>query len=286
MDNLLVTGAAGFLGSAICRAACDVWQVNCVVFSSRGVSGFSRVFTADLTREQDIRRIMETVRPQAVIHTAAAADPNFCQANPAVSGKINVDAAVWIAGWCADHRIPMVFTSSDLVFDGQHPPYRESDPVNPVNVYGEQKAIAEANILRIYPQASVCRMSLMFGDKPSARYQPPAMLLKQGQKIRLFTDEIRTPLDVYSAAQGILMALKKSSGLLHLAGAERISRFGFGQLLAEVLNISRDAVEPCLQKDIPMAAPRPVDVSLNIDMARGLGFDPPPLFESLHRMYT
>jgi dTDP-4-dehydrorhamnose reductase len=203
-----------------------------------------------------------------------------------VSGKINVDAAVWIAGWCADHRIPMVFTSSDLVFDGQHPPYRESDPVNPVNVYGEQKAIAEANILRIYPQASVCRMSLMFGDKPSARYQPPAMLLKQGQKIRLFTDEIRTPLDVYSAAQGILMALKKSSGLLHLAGAERISRFGFGQLLAEVLNISRDAVEPCLQKDIPMAAPRPVDVSLNIDMARGLGFDPPPLFESLHRMYT
>lgn len=286
MNKLLVTGAAGFLGSAICQAASGKWQIYGVVFSRQAGLDPHAVIRADLTRQQEVLRVLDAVHPHAVIHTAAMADPNLCQVNPAQSAKINVDAAVFVAGWCADHGIPMGFTSSDLVFDGQNAPYRESDPVNPVNLYGEQKARAEAEILRIYPQASICRMSLMFGDKPSGRYQPPAILLKQGQKIRLFADEVRTPLDVYTAAEGVLLALNKSSGLLHLGGAERISRYQFGRLLTEVLNIAPDAVEPCFQKDIPMAAPRPADVSLNIEAARGLGFAPPLLSEILYRLYT
>ena len=285
MNKLLVTGAGGFLGSAVCRAASAMWQVYGVVFSHSADLDPHTVFRADLTREQEINRVMDAVLPNAVIHTAAMADPNACQANPSQSGKINVAAAVFIAKWCADHGIPMVFTSSDLVFDGQNAPYRESDSVNPVNLYGEQKASAEAEILRIHPQAAVCRMSLMFGDKPSPRYQPPAIALKQGQKIRLFVDEVRTPLDVYTAAKGILLALEKTSGLLHLGGTERITRYRFGRLLAEVLNIGTDAIVPCYQKDIPMAAPRPVDVSLNIDIAGGLGFAPPLLSEILKRLY-
>ncbi|MBI5593620.1 MAG: NAD(P)-dependent oxidoreductase [Deltaproteobacteria bacterium] len=285
MNKLLVTGAGGFLGSAVCQAASAMWQVYGVVFSHAAPLNPHAVFRADLTRQQEVRRVMDAVLPHAVIHTAAMADPNICQTHPAQSRKINVDAAVFIARWCADHDIPMVFTSSDLVFDGRNAPYRESDPVNPVSLYGEQKVRAEAEILRVHPEAAVCRMSLMFGDKPSARYQPPAILLKQGQKIRLFVDEVRTPLDVYTAAEGILLALGKSSGLLHLGGAERISRYQFGRLLAEVLNIASDAIEPCLQKDIPMAAPRPADVSLNIEVARGLGFAPPLLSEILHRLY-
>jgi len=285
MNKLLVTGAGGFLGSAVCRAASALWQVYGVVFSHSADLDPHAVFRADLTREKEVNRVMDAVLPHVVIHTAAMADPNTCQANPAQSGKTNVDAAVFIAKWCADHGIPMVFTSSDLVFDGQHAPYRESDPVNPVNLYGEQKARAETEILKIHPEAAVCRMSLMFGDKPSPRYQPPAIVLKQGQKIRLFVDEVRTPLDVYTAAEGLLLALEKTSGLLHLGGAERITRYQFGRLLADVLNIGADAIVPCFQKDIPMAAPRPVDVSLNIDIARGVGFQPPLLSEILHRLY-
>ena len=285
MNKLLITGAGGFLGSAVCRAASALWQVYGVVFSHSADLDPHAVFRADLTREKEVNRVMDAVLPHVVIHTAAMADPNTCQANPAQSGKTNVDAAVFIAKWCADHGIPMVFTSSDLVFDGQHAPYRESDPVNPVNLYGEQKARAETEILKIHPEAAVCRMSLMFGDKPSPRYQPPAIVLKQGQKIRLFVDEVRTPLDVYTAAEGLLLALEKTSGLLHLGGAERITRYQFGRLLADVLNIGADAIVPCFQKDIPMAAPRPVDVSLNIDIARGVGFQPPLLSEILHRLY-
>lgn len=284
MNKLLVTGAGGFLGSAICQAASTLWQVYGVVYSHSADFAHA-VFKADLTRQQDVKRVMDTALPNAVIHTAAMADPNACQVNPEESGKINVEASVFIANWCADHGIPMVFTSSDLVFDGQNAPYRESDHVNPVNLYGEQKARAEAEILKVYPEAAVCRMSLMFGDRLSARYQPLAIPLKQGRRIRLFVDEVRTPLDVYTAAKGILLALGKTSGLLHLGGAERVTRYQFGRILAEALDISPNAIEPCFQKDIPMAAPRPVDVSLNIELARGLGFQPPLLSEILYHLY-
>ena len=206
MNKLLVTGAGGFLGSAVCQAAFSTWQVYGVVFSHSVALDPHTVFRVDLTQPREVKHVMDSILPHAVIHTATMADPNACQANPAQSGKINVDAAVFMAKWCADHDIPMVFTSSDLVFDGQNAPYRESDPVNPVNLYGEQKARAEAEILRVYPEAAVCRLSLMFGDKPSARYQPLTILLKQGRKIRLFVDEVRTPFDVYTAAEGILLA--------------------------------------------------------------------------------
>ena len=83
----------------------------------------------------------------------AASKPNYCQANPEDSFAINVTAAVDVARLCAARDIPMAFTSTDLVFDGTSSPYKEDDPVCPINVYGEQKAIAEQEIGKIHPAA-------------------------------------------------------------------------------------------------------------------------------------
>ena len=64
---------------------------------------------------------------------------------------------------CAQRQIPYVFTSSDLVFDGREAPYRETDPIAPVNVYDRQKALEEQANLSAYPEALICRLPVMFG---------------------------------------------------------------------------------------------------------------------------
>ncbi len=88
-----------------------------------------------------------------------------------------------------------------------------------------------------------------------------------------------------TAAKGLLLALEKSEGeILHLGGKERISRYEFGNLMAEIFDFSQDLITPCLQKDVPMAAPRSPDTSLDSPKAFKLGYNPLSIREELEEL--
>lgn len=287
MQRLLVTGASGFLGWNICGLAREKWTVFGVCFSQRVEIQGVNVTRADLTRFSELKRVFEEARPDAVIHAAALSNPNVCQVNPSESLRINVDASMSIAGLCADLSIPCIFTSSDLVFDGLNPPYSENDPVSPVNVYGEHKVLAEEAMLRRYPATVICRMPLMFGDGgPAAAsfIEPMIRTASEGGELRLFTDEFRTPISGRVAAQGLLLALAGATGILHLGGIERVSRYDFGVLLMDRLGLRSSRLIPCRQRDVAMQAPRPPDVSFDSGRAMSLGFKPSTLIDELDHL--
>lgn len=285
--KLLVTGASGFLGWNIIRKVKSNWD-TCGTFLAHGESiPGCTLFQIDLTRYADLKNLFEEIEPDAVIHTAAMSDPNFCQQHRSDAYKINTEASVHIAGLCADRYIPCLFTSSDLVFDGRHPPYREQDPVSPVNVYGEHKVLAEMGMKKRYPETVICRMSLMFGVAgPVAQsfIQPLIMAMKSGAEIDLFVDEYRTPVSGKDAADGLMLSLNKLPGIIHLGGAERISRYDFGRLLTDVFRFSDAALNPCSQKEHTMPAPRPPDISFDISKAKALGFRPNSLKAELKHL--
>ena len=287
MKKLLITGASGFLSWNICRIAHKEWEIFGTVFSHPLEISGTNIVKVDLTDFRELKKVFNEVRPDAVIHAAAASRLNYCQENPEVSGKINVDASVNIAGLCSDHKIPYVFTSSDLVFDGLNAPYSEEDPPSPVNIYAEQKVTAEEGVIKAYPLTAVCRMPLMFGI-PSPAYrnftQEMISALREGRELKLFVDEFRTPISGETAVEGILLALKKVNGLIHLGGIERISRYNFGLLMMDVFGIREAQLLRCRYGDIPMPAPRSPDVSLDSSKAIALGFKPLPLREELRRL--
>jgi dTDP-4-dehydrorhamnose reductase len=288
MKKLLITGANGFLGWNMCRLAKGTWHLFGTVYSNQVEIPNVNTIKIDLTNHSELKRLFEEVRPDAVIHTAAASDPNYCQVNPDVSYGINVKASVNIALLCSDYMIPYVYTSTDLVFDGLKAPYRESDPVCPVSAYGEHKAQAEERILRAYPQSAVCRMSLMFGlSGPVAKgfIQPMLLAMKEGRELSLFVNEFRTPLSAGAAVVGLFLALHKVHGVIHLGGKERISRYDFGKLVQRIFKFADAKIKPCTQDDIHMAALRPADVSLDSSKAAALGFRPLPLVEELQNIY-
>ena len=286
IKKLLVTGASGFLGWNQCLLARQEWDVYGTYFSHLVEIPGINMLKVDLRDFQEIKRIFHEIQPAAVIHTAAQSSPNFCQSHPDESYRINVTASCNIAGLSADYSIPCVFTSTDLVFNGLNPPYRETDSVCPVNHYGEQKVMAEEGMRSRYPMTAVCRMPLMFGmAAPTATsfMQPFIKALREGE-LSLFIDEFRTPVSGTTAAQGLLLALAKVKGLIHLGGKERVSRYDFGRLLVEVLQLPAAGLKACQQKDVKMAAPRPPDVSLNSSMAFGLGYKPLSLREELEAL--
>lgn len=275
MKKLLITGASGFLGWHLCQLAKQEWDIYGTYLSHPLEIPGIKILKANLTNFQELKRIFNDIKPAAVIHTAAHSQPNFCQTNPKESHAINVIASCNIAGLCADNSIPCAFTSTDLVFDGLNAPYRETDAVCPVNLYGEQKAIAEADMLERYPMTAVCRMPLMFGAAtPTAKsfIQPFIQTLQAEKELSLFIDEFRTPVSGTTAAEGLLLALEKVNGIIHLGGKERISRYDFGQILVEVFQLPAIGLKSCRQQDVKMAAPRPADVSLDSSKAFALGY--------------
>lgn len=287
MKKLLVTGASGFLGWNICNLAKGEWDVYGTVLSHPlRIDGVTIVRT-DLELFEDIRKLFLDVRPDAVVHTAAMSDPNQCQTNRDAARRINVDASLHIADLCAEHKIPYVFTSSDMVFEGLNAPYREDDPVCPINIYGEQKVMAEDGIRQRYPDAAICRMALIFGPASpvyDSFLQPMIRAMREGKELRLFTDEFRNPVSARASAEGLFTALHKVKGTVHLGGIERISRYDLGLLMKDVFGIPDAKLIPSLQKDVVMAAPRAPDVTLDSSRAYALGFRPLPLKEELQRL--
>ena len=290
MKKLLITGVSGFLGWNLSQLARQDWQIYGTYFSHLlDITGIN-LCKVDLTDFLVVKKLFLEIKPDAVIHLAAQSQPNFCQKNPELSYKVNVSSTVNLAQLSAEFQIPFLFTSTDLVFDGNHAPYKESDRVSPINLYGEHKAQAEQEILKVYPDSIICRMPLMFGiPSPCSQsfIQPFIQTLKVGKSLSLFKDEMRSPVSGKTASEGMLLALEKCRGeIIHLGGKESISRYQFGLLMAEKLGLPTDKITACFQADVPMAAPRPRDVSLNSSKAYSLGYNPPSLGEEFTNLKT
>ena len=286
--KLIITGASGFLGYHLLRVAATGWEVYGTTHSTGFDFGDAVAVNCDIRNYIELGNFIDDIEPDAVIHAAAISDANFCEKNKELSYEVNVEAAKNLAGICCDFHIPFAFTSTDLVFDGKQGMYKESDIKKPVSVYGEQKSVAEDEVLRIYQEATVFRLPLMFGEPKAsaANYlQKFISQIKSGGKVSLFHDEYRSVCGARSIAKGILK-LMNETGIIHLAGKEKLSRYDFGVKVVKAFGLDESLLQSCSQKDVKMAAPRPADVTLDVSKAVSLGYAPLSVDEELNLIAT
>ena len=286
--KILITGGSGFLGYHLLREAYSKGFEVYGLYQSGSIDfAYSTNLPLDLRNYIDMGNVIDEIEPDIVIHAAALADINKCQADPELSYSINVETTKNIAGICSDYQIPFVFTSTDMVFDGVKGNYTETDIPNPLMIYGEHKLIAENEVARIYPEALIARCPLMFGELAASDrnfFFNFIKGLKEGKTANLFTDEYRSICGAQSISEGLLHLCEEVSGIIHIAGRDRVSRYEFGKAVAEIFGLDVNLLNPTSQKDIIMVAPRPADVSLNIDKALSLGYNPLRYKEELQRI--
>jgi dTDP-4-dehydrorhamnose reductase len=225
-STVLITGAAGLIGSYLVRTAAR-WAPHA------HVHGITRQ-DADLTDERQIAILWRNLNPDAVIHCAALSRAGACEADPRLAYEINVQATGRLADLAHDR--PFLFLSSDQVFDGAKGSYVETDEVDPVNVYGRTKAEAERRILRNRNHTAI-RVALTAGSSRSGDrsfVEEMRQACRRGHTLTLFTDEFRCPLPAGAVARAIWELLdRKRPGLYHLGGSERLSRWDIGLVLAQ-----------------------------------------------------
>ena len=286
--KILITGASGFLGYHLLRSAYAKGFEVYGLYNSGAISfAQSTNLQVDLRNYIDMGNMIDDIEPDVVIHAAALADGNLCQANKELSYELNVEVTSNLAGICCDYQVPFVFTSTDLVFDGKKGNYTEEDQPNPLMVYGEHKFLAEQEVERVYPSGLIVRCPLMFGavEASTKNYFSTFLQgLREGKAGKLFYDEYRSVCGGKSVAEGILHICEEASGLVHIAGPERVSRYDLGIAIADAFGLNRELIQSASQKDIQMTAPRPADVSLNIQKALALGYSPLGYQEELRQI--
>ncbi|MCW5553550.1 MAG: SDR family oxidoreductase [Verrucomicrobiae bacterium] len=250
-----VTGAGGLIGNYLVQSA-PQFAPN---WSAKGLTRAE----LDLLDFDLVRREFAARQPRLIIHCAAMSRSPDCQANPVLARRINVEATAVLAELAKD--IPFVFFSSDLVFDGRTGNYDEAAAVNPLSVYAETKVAAEQIILA-NPRHTVVRTSLNGGTSPTGDRgfnEQIRRASEAGQTLKLFTDEFRCPLPAVATAQAIWELVDQSAtGLFHLAGAERLSRWQIAKLIAD----RWPQLDPKLHatsREEYQGPPRPADTSLN-----------------------
>ncbi len=284
--RLLVTGASGFLGAHLCRASGGQFLVHGTYFSRLSAASQIPLAQCDLTSFDRTSTLIDRAEPEVIIHCAAMSSPDECEAKPNQARKIIVDATRYLCQLCELKGIRLVFISTDLVFDGTGSPYNEEDPVSALNTYGKLKAEAEA-LVQSCPDSLVIRLPLLFGNRfgtANSFLQKWIEFLGSSQKIKAFIDEFRTPVSGERAAKGILHFLNGPEGILHLGGAERISRYEMALKVAEIFGFDESLVEASSQKDVITPAFRPSDVSLDSSKAFASGFDPGTFTDELQKI--
>jgi dTDP-4-dehydrorhamnose reductase len=235
----------------------------------------------DLQQPASFAAALDRARPDAVVHSAALADVDRCEREPALAWMCNVDAPAALARLCHARGITLVALSTDLVFAGDRGSLREDDPARPALAYGRTKLAGEEAVLGEHAGAAVIRVALVYGRGHGERAtasESIAWSLRAGRPVRLFTDQVRTPVDAESVADAIERILGGGhGGRFHLGGPERVTRYDLGLRVAARLGLPAHLIEAVRQADTPHR-PRPADVSLDHTRARDvLGWRPRPL---------
>jgi dTDP-4-dehydrorhamnose reductase len=220
-----------------------------VTATSHSQAGPARL---DVRDRAQVRALLDTLRPAAVVHTA------YVQQGPG-AWDVTATASGVLAEESAAVGARLVHLSTDVVFDGRAGrPYREVDALSPITDYGRAKAEAERLVAAAAPGAVLVRTSLLYGGpgRPASKHEQMA----GDPEAAFYTDELRCPAQVDDLAAALLeLCAGDVAGPLHVAGPDAVSRWELAGLIAG---------RPV--RGVPAPAGRPLDCRLDSSLARGV----------------
>ena len=279
--KIAVVGASGFIGQPLYSSLKKKFDVT-GTYSNSPKDGMARL---DIAGKKAVDRFISGGGYDAVILLAAVTDVDLCERDRELARKINFRGARNVADACMKTGARLVFFSTDFVFDGEKGDYSETDRANPVNFYGKTKRSGEITVSRV-DEHVIARISAPYSfARESGKFINMAYRnLKRGEKVRAFADLVRNPTLIEDLAWNVEMLLgKRHSGILNLSGGSGISMYDAALEIADVFGFDASLAEKSYSKDVKFDAKRPTDTSLDVSLAKKLGFRAEPFRQGLLR---
>ena len=261
---IAVLGAGGQLGSAFVRLLPD----DTVAVTRAEL---------DLGRPDQIDTWMSATQPELVINCAAYTAVDAAEGDSEAARRINATAVGRLAESTAAHGIGFVTFSTDYVFDGTKPTgYVESDPPNPLNVYGSTKLEGEELLIEANPNALVVRTSWVLSGTHRNFASTMFDLISKGP-VSVVDDQHGRPTLVDDLAPATMDAISSgANGVLHLTNQGKSTWYGLAREVAEIAGLDPSLVSPISTEEFPRPARRPANSVLDSERIEGLGVSPLP----------
>jgi len=295
--KVLLTGANGLLGRHLVKKLAEKGYE--VIATAKGESkinsisnGKVKFFSLDITDGAAVNKLMDEVRPDVLLHTAAMTQVDECELNKIDCWNTNVTATRFLIDSAKETKSRIIFISTDFVFDGLHGPYKEEDEPNPVNYYGSTKLAAEKAVIQSGLDWAIVRTVLVVGNTEDGQRQNILTWVKEklekGETIKVVDDQVRTPTYVEDLADGIILILeKKSKGIFHIAGKDTLTPYQIARQTAEFLKLNSKLIEKSDASNFTQAALRPPTTGFKIDKAKNeLSYQPHSFNEILKEVFA
>jgi dTDP-4-dehydrorhamnose reductase len=264
---IVVTGASGQLGTALRKLLGDR-----AVYLERRRFDISKVTEAP-------ERHLDRYQPDLIINCAAYTAVDRAEAEPATAFAVNALAVKRLAEYARSSGARLVTFSTDHVFNGaSRVPYVESDPPDPINVYGRTKRDGEVMALAANPKSLIVRTSWLISGT-HANFARSIIRATERNTVSVVDDQHGRPTIADDLARVVVDAAERGAdGLLHLTNQGTMSRYELAREIVGLAGRDPDLVRPCSSAEYPSAARRPRNGALSSERLAALGLAPLPAY--------
>jgi dTDP-4-dehydrorhamnose reductase len=287
MGRILVIGATGLLGSTLMEIGQKVYEMHGTYNKNKPKEGNNHKM--DVTKRTEVFSVIEGVKPDCVINTAAVTAVDYCETHQEESWLVNVEGTRNVAEACKRTGSKMIFLSTDYVFDGRKLYYSEKDKPRPLNYYAKTKLISEHVLEALDVNYIVARTAVLYGAGGLGKTTFVSWVigkLSKKESINVVTDQHNNPTYADSLAE-ILLGLyrKDANGIFHVTGPDCMSRYEFAKRIAEVFDLDSKLIHPTTTPELNQIAQRPEKVCMVTNkVERITGMKPVGVTEGLERL--
>ena len=262
--RVLVTGAAGMLGSQLLRTApagVEAVGTDLRAAPERDDGPGVDAVGVDLAEPDQVAGLLDFAGPFAgVIHGAAYTAVDRAEHEPELAERVNTVAAGVVAQACAARDLPLLVVSTDFVFDGRkRRPYAPEDPPAPLGVYGRTKLAGERRALRAWPGGTrVVRTQWLYGPRGSHFPGTILRLARERHELSVVSDQVGSPTSTLELAPALWdILLRGEPGIWHAACEGSCSWYDLAVALLQEAGVIGCLLKPCTTEEFPRPAPRP-----------------------------
>jgi dTDP-4-dehydrorhamnose reductase len=241
----------------------------------------------EITDAANVHRVLASIRADVIIHAAANPDPDKCQLDPEGARRVNVDGTANIVSAARELGGAVALISTDAVFDGrQQTPYFETDPPNPISVYGQTKLEAERAVQKLTPHY-IFRVSVLFGPGKINFLTKGLQKIARGETYIVASDQVGSATYTLDAAATVEQVLKsRRFGLYHLSNQGRCSRLELAQRAAELAGLDKTKVIGMPLGEMHRPGPRPKCTEMGMGALAAAGIPLPRGWENALAEYV
>lgn len=274
--RVLVTGVKGQLGHDVMNE-----------LAKRGYEGIGvDVEEMDITDAEAVEKVMRKANADKVVHCAAWTAVDAAEDQEEICRKVNAQGTENIARMCKDLDLPMIYLSTDYVFDGEGTrPWEPDDERHPLNVYGQTKYEGELAVEKYLDKYYIVRIAWVFGLNGKNFIKTMLNLAKTHDTLTVVDDQTGSPTYTYDLARLLVDMLETDKyGRYHATNEGLCTWYEFAQEIFRQAGVDVKVV-PVSSEKFAAKAKRPHNSRMNKEKLSQMGFERLPAWQDALQRY-